>query len=507
MFSGVYWDIPDILPDNIDRIEVISGPGATLWGANAVNGVINVITRDTVEVAGAYADVRAGPERQAIGVRYSGAASDDLTYSAHGRFLREASDFTAAGQNAHDGWHRLGGGFRADWRPSAIDLLTLQGEAFGGQVSHEGPMNEDFSGRNLSLRWQRKLPGSELQAQLFYDRIARDERVTGGAKFRTDTFDGELQQSFKLGGRHAVVWGAGARLIDYDIVGSASLFFAPAKDHLFIADLFVQDRYALSSELTLIAGLKAESLPHAGTSVLPELRIAWKPNTSALIWASASRALRSPTPFDTDVQERVGIISVSGNPAFLPERLTALELGTRLQPSSSFSLSATLFYHHYDNLRSVELIDGPGLFALGWGNNIRGSTYGIDAWADWGPTHWWTLAIGGTLLAQDFKAEPSSSNILGIEQIGTDPPYWLSLRSTMKPLPGLSLDLDLRAVGALRYSAVQAYRELNGKLEWTATPELALSVTGTNLLHDRHQEYPGADLIPRRVMAGVEVRF
>ncbi len=507
LFSGVYWDMPDVLPDNVDRIEVISGPGATLWGANAVNGVINVITRNSSEVSGLYAEARAGPDRQVAGLRIAGQVADDLSISAHARYLHEREFTSPAGLDASDGWRRVSGGVRADWTPSDTDSLMLQGEVFDGRVNHAGPVNEPLSGRNLTLRWNCQVGGGEIQGQVFYDRIARDERVTGGAKFHTDTYDAEVQHSFKPVERHSIVWGAGARLIDYDITGSSTLYFEPAKERLFIFDIFAQDSFAITPNLTLIAGLKAEHLPYAGTSLLPEFRVAWKLRPSVLLWAAASRALRSPTPFDTDVEERVDVISVSGKPNFLPEKLTAFELGTRAQPAENLSLSATLFYHRYDDLRSIELANGPGLLALGWDNKIKGETYGADAWADWRPTAWWTLSAGATVLQRDFKAKPGSSMILGTDQVGNDPPYWITLRSSMAPLTDVTLDLDLRAVGALRDSAVPAYRELGGRLAWQVTRSMAVSLSAVNLLHKRHQEYPGGDLIPRRVMGGVELRF
>ena len=175
-------------------------------------------------------------------------------------------------------------------------------------------LEEPFSGRSLSLRWNRDTGGGgQFQAQLFYDQIARDELSSGGAKFHTDTFDGEVQHAFSPATRHQVVIGAGARLVRYDITGSASLYFDPPKRNLFIANAFVQDRFAVTDDLTLIAGLKVEKLPYAGASLLPEIRLAWKPSPTTLIWGAVSRAVRSPTPFDVDVEERVGPISISGD--------------------------------------------------------------------------------------------------------------------------------------------------------------------------------------------------
>jgi iron complex outermembrane receptor protein len=510
LFSGVYWDLPDVLPDDIDRIEVISGPGATLWGANAVNGVINIITRRSSETKGLYADLRAGPDRQVLGARISGQAGKELSYEVHGRFLREEhAASTAAGASAEDGWKHGELGFRADWTPSEADLVTLEGQIFRGRNFQPGSTREDTSGGNMTLRWNRQLRGGgAIQAQAFYDRIERDDRASGGGMFHTDTFDGEVQHNFTAGS-HAIVWGGGARLVDYRIDGTPSLFFTPAHRGLFIANAFAQDSIGLSDGLTLIAGLKAERLPYAGTSILPEVRLAWKLAPAALVWGSVERAVRSPTPFDEDVQERFGtIVALSGNPLFSTEKLTAFELGTRVQPASALSLSVTAFYHLYDDLRTVELGTGPAtVLNLTWDNNLKGHTYGVEAWADWRVTPWWSLSGGATLLARHFTFKPASGGLLGPDQNGNDPPYTVKLRSSFNPIRDITLDAEFRAYGPLHAATVKAYQELDARVAWQVTPAIALSANGTNLLHDRHREYEGGDFIPRRIMGGLELRY
>lgn len=505
LFSGVYWDLPDVLPHNVDRIEVISGPGATLWGSNAVNGVINVITRDSSQVTGLYADLRAGSDRQAVGLRAGGFLGDDLSYEVDGRWLHQDAAFRAAGVSAEDGRERLGGSFRMDWRPGEADHVTVQGELYRGWLEQPGgARDEEVSGRSLVLRWTRQTRGDgEFQAQVFYDRFKRD----GGAGiFYADTYDAEFQHSMPVGSAHRLVFGGGARLVDYHIDGSDSLFFEPPGRELFIANAFVQDSWTVTPELVATAGLKAEHLPFSGTSLLPEVRLAWQAAPRTLLWASISRAVRSPTPFDTEVQERAGAISLSGNPEFRTEKLVAYELGTRLQPARSFSLSATAFLHRYDDLRTIELVPGPGL-SLGWGNGLEGDIYGVDVWADWRVRNWWTLAAGLTLLETDFRFKPGASGILGTGQLANDPPYYATLRSSMNLGSEVTLDLNFRAVGALRGAAVPAYQELGGRLAWQPTPDITLSVSGTNLLQEHHQEYSAADLIPRRVLAGLELRY
>ncbi len=317
-----------------------------------------------------------------------------------------------------------------------------------------------------------------------------------------NTFDAEVQHSW-TGGRHQVVAGAGARLARFKINGTASLFFDPPESDLLIANAFVQDSFEVTPSLTATAGIKLERLPFAGVSLLPELRLAWKPSSSTLVWGAASRAVRSPTPFDVNVEERLGPISLSGNRQFRTEKLTALELGVRAQPDRAFSFSANVFYHRYDDLRTIEIVPGPGL-SLSWGNGMAGESYGIEVWANWRPAQWWTVSAGGMAMEEDYRFKPGASGILGLAQLGSDRPYSVKLRSSMNLGREVTLDLDLRAVGALPDPAVPGFQELGGRLAWQPRRGLTLSLVGTNLLHERHQEYPGGDLIPRRIMAGVE---
>jgi iron complex outermembrane receptor protein len=436
---------------------------------------------------------------------------DTLSYQVHGRYLHDQAFDLPSGASAQDGWRHFTGGFRLDWAPGETDHVVLQGEAFGAREKLPGADRQSLSGRSATLHWTHDLGSAgELRAQAFYDRIARNDKPTGGGKFHTDTFDAELQHNFTRGA-HAVVWGAGARVVDYDIDGSPTLFFDPAHRSLFIGNIFAQDSISLSDTLTLVAGLKAERLPYSGTSLLPELRLTWKVAPSSLLWASAERAVRSPTPFDEDVQERSGgVISISGNRAFQTEELTAVEAGGRFQPTPSLSFSATAFYHRYDKLRTIELGTGPYALNLTWGNNLEGNIYGFEAWADWRVAPWWTLAFGGTVLKRDLEFKPGNtflSDLLGTGQVGNDPPYVIKLRSSLNPLTNVTLDVSLRAYGPLHASAIEAYRELDGRFAWQATPSIALSLSGTNLLHDRHVEYPGGDFIPRRVMGGLELRY
>ncbi len=509
LFSGVYWDLPDLVPEDIERIEVISGPGATLWGANAVNGVINIITRNAGSTAGAYAQAEAGTGRQVAGIRFGGQAAPDLSYRVYGRWLRQDSAFIPGDRSAEDGWHRLGGGFRVDWTPGKRDTVTLQGDIFGGRENEPGPAHENISGHNLVARWNRDDgDDQQLQVQAFYDHFRRADHPDNGSFF-ANTYDVDAQHSFVLGTRNQFVWGGGVRIVDYKIDGTSSLFFAPASRNLFLGNLFVQDTIAVSKALSVTAGLKGERDPYVGWSLLPDVRLAFKPATSTLLWAAVSHAVRSPTPFDEDVQERVGtIVSLSGNPDFRTEKLTAYELGLRAQPLTALSFSLTGFYHHYDDLRTVEAGAGPAsVLNLHWSNNLAGHSYGIEAWASMSPLPWWTLSAGATLLSEHFHFKPGATlTPVGTWQDGLDPSHRFTLRSSMDLGGSVTLDVNLRAYGSLHHSDVPSYAELGGRLAWNVSDQVALTLTGANLLHKRHVEHPGGDAIPRTLMAGVEWR-
>jgi iron complex outermembrane receptor protein len=506
LFSGVYWDLPDLIPDDIDRIEVISGPGATLWGANAVNGVINIITRSGASDPGVFVDAEAGTGEQVAGVRVAGRTGQQLTYRAYVRYLKEDAFDLATGGSARDGWHRLGGGFRVDWTPSAQDSVTLQGDIFGGRENQLTGEHEDISGHNLVLRWNRSMsPDRQLQVQAFYDRVSRGAGSSSGSFF-VDTYDVDMQDSFPVGRRNKVVWGGGARVAHYLINGTPNFFFDPAGRNLFLANAFAQDTLAISKAVSLTAGLKAERDPYVGTSLLPNVILSVKPVESSMIWAAVSRAVRSATPFDEDVYEAAPGVTLQGNREFRTEKLTAYELGVHSQPLTGLSFSASGFYHHYNDLRSVEVGPGPGL-NLYWSNELAGNIYGVDAWASASALPWWTLSVGATVQHEQmhFKAGATLPQI-GTGQNGADPRRWLTLQSSMDLGHSVTLDVHLRSVGHLRNSDVRAYSELGGRLAWSLSDRLQLSLSGENLLHARHVEYPGGDAIPRKVLVGLQFR-
>jgi iron complex outermembrane receptor protein len=510
LYSGVYWDMQDVLPADIDRIEVISGPGATLWGANAVNGVINIITRKAKDTQGGLIDISAGNLEQSVGLRYGGTLSDDLAYRFYVRDYFGDDTETATGANAHDHWSRPQGGFRFDWTPSGSDSVTLQGDDFAGSEVQAGAPNEDIAGRNLTAHWTHDFAdGSSLQFLTYYDRESRATEDNEG-NFWVDTYDFEVQHNFAPNGWNAINWGGGVRVSDYNIHGTASLLFAPAARALDLSDIFAQDSITIDPSLTAILGIKIEDDPYSGVTPLPSGRLSWKVGDQALVWGAISRAVRSPTPFDEDVLEKAGTATLlTGNSYFLDETLTAYEIGTRIEPIERLSFSVSAYYNSYDDLRSIELTPIT-FFPITWGNKLEGYTYGFESWGNYQLYPWWQLSASFNELREHYQfAAGATAPSLGYSQIGDDPQETATFRSAMNLTSDINFDWDLRYVSKLPNPVVPAYVEMGASVGWNVTETLRLSLSGFNLLHARHQELPAleADAVPRSFSVGLQWRF
>jgi iron complex outermembrane receptor protein len=515
LFSGMYWDMQDVPPEEIERIEVISGPGATLWGANAVNGVINIVTRKSSDTQGGVLEVGAGNQESLASLQYGGRISDDATYRAYIKTFHDNALDTASGGSAHDGWSKPQGGFRVDWTPGA-DQLTVEGDIYDGREEQPGTIDQTIAGGNITANWQHQLAnGSSLQVLAYYDNVQRVPTVQSGG-FRQNTYDIEVQNNFSLGSWNSLVWGAGERLTNYRITDQlspvTSLIFDPSSRQLNLSDVFVQDRMSLADDFDLTLGLKLEDDPYSGISPMPNIRASWRATDTAMFWAAASQAIRSPTPFDTDVVEKLGpTVFITGNPDFLPEKLTAYEVGYRQDFSPQTSLSVSAFDSDYNDLRTIEFSSAGGVpsFPLLWGNKMRGNVYGIEAWGTYQPTDWWRLSAGGNIQTESLHFKPGASQLLGLAQAGDDPHHSASLRSSMDLTDRVSFDVDMRYVGELPNPHVPSYVEMNSRLAWRITDRLELSISGFNLLHAHHQEYtiPPANDVKRSFFIDTRWKF
>ena len=519
LYSGVYWDMQDVFPDDIERIEIVSGPGATLWGANAVNGVINIITRRSGETQGLLVSGDAGARERIGGLRYGGKLSENVTARFYIRALDQdqtrTSKHPAPDSNilpdmaAGDAWWRIQGGFRLDWTPKDADEVTLQGDLMHSLANAYAGGDELTHSRNLLARWTHKeAAGGSIELQAYYDGEGRRTRGNGGA-FSIDTYDLYFQHNDAPTAKDDFVWGGGIRASRFDIQGNAAIFFTPPQRTLVLANAFAQYGWAFAPGVKLTIGLKLEKDPYAGAAVLPNARLSWKPADPILLWGAVSRAVRSPTPFDRDVVEAVGGAPfLIGNNQFRTEKLTAFEAGTRVQASSRASLSLSAYYNLYDDLKAIEITPAT-VIPLYWSNAMKGHTYGLEAWGDLSPTRWWKLSAGVTLLREDLRFKAGASGILGVAQAGDDPRHQETLSSTFTIGRALSIEANFRHVGRLPNPVVPAYSELGGRISWRLNNRMQLSLSGLNLLHKWHQELPeeSANQVPRSILAGLKWRL
>lgn len=502
LFSGVTYDSLDVLMDDVERIEVISGPGATLWGANAMNGVINIITRGARDSVGSLLRLDAGSQEKDIAVRHGGALGDGA-YRVYAKWFERGATALADGGDAGDDWDHLQAGFRAE-RARGDHQFSLQGDYQRATQHFLAGDDADFDGANLLAGWAHAGQRVKTRVQAYVDRIDRGKPPSGIA-FDIDTWDIEMQQSADVGRRHQFVWGLGWRNYDYQTESNA-LAFEPSHRDLRVTNLFVQDGIALSSKFKLTAGVKFEDNIYSGWEVLPDVRLSFAPGDATLLWLAASRAVRAPTPFDTDVQEFVdGALFLRGDPDFQPEEVQAYEFGVRGNVGSRLSYSASAFYDEYDNLRTVELTPET-LLPLVWGNLMRGSAYGVEAWANWQVLPWWRLSPGFRSVHKRLEFDARASQLVGFAQAGNDPRSSWQLKSSMD-LGQFTVDAMVRHIGELPQPATDAYTELSARFAWHASERVEIAVKGFNLLDETHREYadPQGREIRRSVMA--EIRF
>jgi iron complex outermembrane receptor protein len=504
MFGGVYWDMQSVPPEDIERIEVISGPGAALWGANAVNGVVNIITRSSSDTQGGLLTLGAGNLEQDVGLQYGGRINADLTYRVHGEFSNFAAYQQANGSSAGDQWSRPSGGFRLDWK-HPDDSVSLQGDLLTSEQQPGGFVR----GSDAVATWHHDFSDtSSLQLLAYYDNEYRS--VNNGSSFTVNTYDIEVQHNFTAGGWNNIVWGAGERAVTYSFENT-DLALVPPKQTLNLANIFVQDTVPLAARLKLTLGLKLEDEPYAGWQFMPSVRIAWKVTDTALLWAAVSRALRSPTPVDTNIQEYVGGVDfLKGSTAFRPETLTAYEIGARAQVTPEASVSVSTYYDVYDNLRTIDPSNTPTALPLQFGNQMTGRVYGVEVWGTYQVASWWRLSAGFNLQHEDLTFQAGALTSVGLAFVADDPNQRATLHSAMDLGEDVTWDAYLREVGSLQHPQVPGYAELDTRLGWNVTKALQLSLSGFNLLHARHEEFIEGGVtteVPRSVLAQARIRF
>lgn len=482
LHSGVFWDARDLVLEDIERIEVVSGPGGALYGSNAMNGVINITTRSARDTIGTLVSVGAGNEDVTAMLRHGGRLGEIGAWRAWVRAVSHDDSLNPAGGDATDGATGLRGGARLDWT-AGVNQLTLQGDAFDNEVT----VNEDYSGtetrvsgRNVLGRWGRPLAGGEFQIQAYYDGF---ERVEPGSVEDNDTWDVSAQHAMDLG-RHRLVLGAGYRSVQSRFLPApGGAFLDPEELTLSLTNAFIQDQISLTDSLTLTLGAKFEDNSFSGEEFLPNIRLAWTRPGGDLAWAAISRASRTPNRIERGLT-LPGFL-VGGT--FQSETLTAYELGYRATPLPRASFSISAFYNVYDDLRTVSL--NPATFLpLTFTNFGAGEAWGVEAWGSYDVNDRWRISAGLSTLEKDFPAPPTALDISGLASVGDDPGYQVLLRSQSQISDRLELDVRLRAVDELQTTGTDSYVEADARLGWRLTDTLELSLTGQNLIEERRVE-------------------
>lgn len=485
LFSGVFWDEQDVFMEDVEQIEVVRGPGATVWGANAVNGVINVITKNARDTQGLLAMGGGGNAEQGFGgARYGGTIGTTGFFRVYGKHLDREAAIRPDGTDAGDDYRMTQGGFRVDWSAAAADF-SLQGDAYGGSAHQPTTDDIELSGGNAVAHWTRRLSAtSNLQLLAYYDRTDRD--IPSVFREILDTYDVQLHHRFAPLPRHDFVWGLGFRYIDDDVGNSPTFAFLPPRVWHRLFSGFLQDELTLmENRLRLTLGSKIEHNDYTGTEYLPSGRLAWTPTAAHTVWAAVSRAVRTPSRIDRDlfVPESPPYL-LAGGSDFQSEVLQAYELGYRVQGAHDVTASLATFYNDYDKLRSLEA--GPPAYLA---NGLEGRSYGVETEATWQASEWCRLEAGYTLQRLELERKPGSTDLSQAAQEGDSPRHRTFVRSTFVLPHDLDLDLTLRYSGELPHQQVPDNLDGDVHLGWRPTPTLDLGIYGRSLFDPRHVEF------------------
>jgi iron complex outermembrane receptor protein len=544
--SGVYWDQQDVPLEDIDRIEVIRGPGGTIWGANAVNGVINIITKDAHDTQGGLITAGAGMNETADGlVQYGSKIQKAGAYRVFSSYSNLGSQTAADGTPGADGWHTLHGGFRSDWVLSQRDTLTVQGDLLSVREGETGSIvlsdaafqqltlttKTTLSAGNLLERWNRTLSDhSDISLQVYFDRDNRAEPANPESR---NNFDVDFHHHLAAGSRQDIVWGVGFLVTSDNIppaIASSAIYMPQQRtDNLY--SIFLQDEIRITNSLRLTLGSKLEHNAYTGVEYEPGAQLMWTPAKKHAFWLSVARAIRQPSRSDTDLQVDVatfpldnggtGVIRLAGDPDRdrRAEVLISYQAGYRAQINKQFSFDAVGFLNYYHHLQTQE----PGapfpvnpspdmVFPLFFDDQAHAQTYGGEIFANWNVVSHWRISPSYSFIHMVVNPDPSSQDttVAGTEQ--DTPRHKFSARSLVTLPHNLEWDAALYHVSSFLDVAVPSYNRVDTRIAWHFGEGTEFSVVGQNLLSPRHAEFTDAFFlnhtqIKRSVYGKVTWRF
>ena len=545
-FGGVMWGVQDMMLEDLDRIEVIRGPGATLWGANAVNGVINITSKSSKDTQGLLISAASGSNEQALtSIRYGGEVNPQLHYRMYLKYFNRDDFSFQSGGDAGDGWDGMRGGFRADWDASTQDLVTLQGDFYSVRAGDNAGVSQftppyfidrhvesTHQGGNLLARWTRTFSEtSHFSTQAYFDTFSAENGTNREAR---DTADIEVEYRFAAGPRNDLVWGAGYRFTSDDFDNSVVLSLNPASRDLHLFNTFLQDEITLVPDrLRFTVGSKLEHNDYTGWEIQPSARLMWTPHENHSVWASASHAAATPTRVARESRLAVRVspprpglpLPVQnifvGNDNVVSEELDAFELGYRVEVTPELSFDLAAFYNRYEKLLGI--IPGPPIFVtspqphiqvpLPYDNSGRGETYGMELTAQWRPLDSWKLTANYSLLHMQMQPDGGAASSSG------SPQQQVSLRSYLELPWNMELNCAAYFVDQLapfqlsgNYFDIPAYFRADIGLIWHASSSLDVGIWGYNLLDGSHPEFTNQNNrqiteVPRSIMGKLTWRF
>ena len=525
-FGGVFWELQDIPLEDIDRIEVIRGPGGTLWGANAVNGVINILTKTSENTQGISVNTSAGPgEGYVSSVRYGDRIGRRLTYRIFGKAAYWEPGREPSGVNAYDFSNLSQGGLRLDGTISRRDKLSVESGIYNGRLQADIPFfsapglpqtllrsSYVVRGGYLLSRWTHQFGGGSSGNLLGYcdwsDRVVAIDEVR-------NTCHLEWQHEFQIGWRHSLVWGLSGDTSGASLYENFTVRGTPPQTRVTTFGWFGEYQFdLLPDRLRLSAGTKLERNTYTGFEIQPQIRAVWTPSRSHAVWGAVSRAVRVATGAYVAEEHKFATLpgpiptylTSAGNPGLAAETLRAYELGYRFNPTPALSLDAAVFYNHYENLINLNLVDPLAaagaprihrnpLYAevvLPWQNLGPGQTHGLELYAKFQPVKRWMLAAGVTELRGNSVNLNDSLNL----PLANSPRHQFNVQSRWNVTSRIDLDAGLYhyngvtgyGFSGVPFQDVPTHNRVDAGLSVRAGMGLTVAIWGRDLGAGRHWE-------------------